>query len=562
MSRYRHLVRAFATMLVAMVVGGALPAPAQAGKRAPQGVAEAPELQGVTANADGTITLAADALPPTRKSEYSHFGTYISSPLSFESLFQSLNIRYAPFGTGAVLVDARISLDGTRWTEWHVDLAAGSTVTFDQAGRYAQYRVRLAGNNNQVGIRSVALTPTGVVAFQAMDAPVAPTFKVHATRQGMVGGRTASGHVITKKDRFVSLPSWRSVSRPGRDEYKVRITYKGRSTVVPVYDVGPWNERDDYWNVERERFKDLPRGYPQDHAAYFDGYNKGVAEKGRVRFPTAVDVGDGAWIDDLGIRGDRAVVEVTFLWLGSDPLENQAPAAPVAAPPAPPAPTAEPAAAPPAPPAPTAEPAAAPPAPTAEPAPAPIVEPAPPAPPAPTAPPAPPAPTAEPAPPAPTAEPTAVPPAPTAAPPSAVEVAVDTNSAAFKKVQAKVWYDSPKACANTSAHWTYTTTNAADSENIARWQPALAAESLYDVSVYVPNCTGKKARTTTARYIIKHRDGQAEVIINQETNGGQWVSLGRYPFAAGDSAFVELRDVTGDSMRVLWYDAVKWVPAK
>ena len=139
---------------------------------------------------------------------------------------------------------------------------------------------------------------------------------------------------------------------------------------------------------------------------------------------------------------------------------------------------------------------------------------------------------------------------------------VDTNSAAFKKLQAKVWYNSPKSCTSSNAHWTYTTTNTADSENTARWQPTLAAESLYDVFVYVPNCTAKKARTTTARYVIKHRDGQAEVTINQETNGGKWVSIGRYPFSAGDSAFVELRDVTGDSMQVLWYDAAKWVLVK
>jgi hypothetical protein len=34
-------------------------------------------------------------------------------------------------------------------------------------------------------------------------------------------------------------------------------------------------------------------------------------------------------LDDFGIKGDRAVVEVTFLWMGRDPLEK-----PVEAPPA------------------------------------------------------------------------------------------------------------------------------------------------------------------------------------------------------------------------------------
>ena len=122
-------------------------------------------------------------------------------------------------------------------------------------------------------------------------------------------------------------------SRPnGTNDYMVRITYNGRTSVAPVYDVGPWNAHDDYWNEQRQRYADLPRGYPEDHAAYFDGYNGGRAEQGRVRFPTAIDIGDGAWWDDLGIKGDRAVVEVTFLWLGSDPAGRA-----TSAPPAPPA---------------------------------------------------------------------------------------------------------------------------------------------------------------------------------------------------------------------------------
>ena len=136
----------------------------------------------------------------------------------------------------------------------------------------------------------------------------------------MVGGRTANGYRIKPRDHFVSLPSRRSLSSKGGKEYMVRITYKGRSAIAPVYDVGPWNIHDDFWDAKRERFQDLRRGWPEDHAAYFDGYNHGRAEKGRVNAPTAVDVGDGVWWDDLGIKGGRALVDVTFLWLGTDPL--------------------------------------------------------------------------------------------------------------------------------------------------------------------------------------------------------------------------------------------------
>lgn len=535
MRRPMHLVRACAISFVALCVSSALLLPtAHAGQRATKGAADDPEALFVTASDSGVLSLQSYAPPPLGAPAFKHFGFYSSSTQTFSKPFQTLQLDYISAGAGLVLVDLRASLDGMRWSEWETDRVAGEHVTFGLPARFAQYRVKLFGNGGSLSVRAVALSPVGGVDFAAMDAPpVAPTYKVHATRMGMVGGRTANGHIIKERDHYVSLPSWRSLSKKGRGEYFVRVTYNGRSSVAPVYDVGPWNERDDYWNAEREIYKDLPRGYPQDHAAYFDGYNKGRAEKGKVSFPTAIDIGDGVWWDDLKIKGDRAVLEVTFLWLGTDPLEGQAP-------PPPPAPTEAPAPAapPPAPPAPTE----APPAPTAAPAP---TE----APPAPTA-----APQPTPQPPvAPTAEP---------APPAPAEATVDNQNPGFKKLQAKVWYDAPKGCSSGHAHWTYTTPDPQQGENTARWQPSLAAEALYDVLVYIPNCAAKKARTTSAHYIVKHRDGQAEIVVNQEANGGQWVSLGRYPFAAGEGAYVELRDVTDDSMQVLWYDSVKWVPAK
>lgn len=149
----------------------------------------------------------------------------------------------------------------------------------------------------------------------------------------MVGYRTANGHIIQPRDWFVALPSWRSLSSLGGYEYQVRITYNGRSVVAPVWDVGPWNTRDNYWDAERQQYSDLQRGWPQDHAAYFDGYNGGYAEKGYVVLPTAIDVGDGIWWDGLGIDDDIAWLDVTFLWLGSDPQAQSSPPQPPVAPP-------------------------------------------------------------------------------------------------------------------------------------------------------------------------------------------------------------------------------------
>jgi hypothetical protein len=139
---------------------------------------------------------------------------------------------------------------------------------------------------------------------------------------------------------------------------------------------------------------------------------------------------------------------------------------------------------------------------------------------------------------------------------------VDARDPAFKGQAAVTWYNRPEGCGDAAnSLWTYTTTNPAESENVARWQPALAAEALYDVYVAIPACAGRKPNTTSARYLVQHRDGAQEVVVNQAAAAGTWVLLGRFPFRNGDGGFVELRDVAGDSMRTLWYDAVKWVPA-
>ncbi len=511
---------------------------------------------------------------------------------------------------------------GIRWTSWELDLVGGTPVSFGIPARFAQYRVTLLGNPGAEPVvrapRLVGLNePAAYTAFQQAT-PVAPTFRIHATRLGMVGGRTANGHRITKRDRFVALPSRRSLSSNGGNEYMVQITYNGRTSVAPVYDIGPWNINDNYWDEHRDRYDDLPRGWPEDHAAFFDGYNGGRAEKGRVSFPTAMDVGDGLWWDDLGINGDRAIVEVTFLWLGSDPAAAPPAPAPTAAPPPEPAP-AEAAPAPEAPAAPAEQPPEAAPAPEAPveqppeaapapegpveqpfaevaPAPEPPVEQPPEAAPAPEAPPAEvpaeaiPAPEAPAEPPPAEAPPTEAAPAPEppaeqppaeplptpsatseapssepAPPPDAVaappptEIVVDNHDPAFKAEEA-TWYRGPEGCGSAGqALWTYTTPNQADSENVARWQPALPTEMLYDVYVNIPACESRARATGSARYLVHHLDGVQEVIIDQAA-AGTWVLLGRFPFAAGEAGFIELRDIAGDSMHTLWYDAVKWVP--
>jgi hypothetical protein len=143
------------------------------------------------------------------------------------------------------------------------------------------------------------------------------TKSIFATREGLVGGTTANGHVIVVNDHFVALPSRRALSTNFGHEREVRLTYGARTVVAPVWDVGPWNTKDDYWNPTpiRETFKDLARGMPESEAAYATGYNGGLDERGRrVLNPAGIDLADGTFREDLILpTNDRVVVE--YLWL-------------------------------------------------------------------------------------------------------------------------------------------------------------------------------------------------------------------------------------------------------
>ncbi|MCS6882641.1 MAG: hypothetical protein RMK84_17765 [Oscillochloridaceae bacterium] len=198
-----------------------------------------------------------------------------------------------------------------------------------------------------LGLAILALMAALTAPAEAMPAAeesrpaLAPTYRIFATREGLVGRRTANGHIIQPRDRFVALPSWTVLSPRGSDKFRVRLTYQGRTVVVPVWDVGPWNTNDDYWNVNR-RYKDLPVGMPMAQAAFLHGYNGGRDERGRrIQDPNGIDIADGTFWDDLRMtRNDW--VDVTFLWLGADPGPGNAVPievpAPAPAPPPPPRP--------------------------------------------------------------------------------------------------------------------------------------------------------------------------------------------------------------------------------
>lgn len=95
----------------------------------------------------------------------------------------------------------------------------------------------------------------------------------------------------------------------------MRVEYKGRTAILPVWDVGPWNVDDNYWDTQSERkWSALPQGYPEAAAAFYDGFNGGKDDWGRtVTSPGGMDIADGAF-HDLGMNGSDWVT-ITFLWM-------------------------------------------------------------------------------------------------------------------------------------------------------------------------------------------------------------------------------------------------------
>jgi len=161
----------------------------------------------------------------------------------------------------------------------------------------------------------------------AVDDPL--KYTVFATREGLVGGTTANGHVIVENDHFVALPSTTVLCSKNGREYEVRLEHNGHAETAPVWDIGPWNIHDNYWAPEQERLiyehlshggesGGLGQGLPQAQAAYEDDFNAGRDAYGRrVVNPAGIDLADGTFWHGLNLS-DNAWITVKYLWLASD----------------------------------------------------------------------------------------------------------------------------------------------------------------------------------------------------------------------------------------------------
>ncbi|MCK9872811.1 hypothetical protein MRI28_24785 [Nocardiopsis dassonvillei] len=306
-------------------------------------------LDGDAGHADGIV---ARWEPEPRRG-----GLAVFPPQPLEAPADTVDVRVRTEGDPAE-VDTELRggrADGA-WTEWHP--VGGGRVTLPHEVARVQLRVRVSGEGN--GLTGLRIRPLeeegeppqdggtggppqdggtggpsqdgGVEGPDDHDDRAGPfSATLFATRIGLVGNTTANGHRIRENDHFAALPSRRGLAVRGGGEYTVRVCTTGalgpegrgdtenhrpRCAYLPVWDVGPWNTRDDHWNAERETWPDLARGRPQAQAAYTLGHNGGLDGFGRrVSNPAGIDLADGAFRQGLELP-TNGWVRVDYLWTG------------------------------------------------------------------------------------------------------------------------------------------------------------------------------------------------------------------------------------------------------
>ncbi|MGH3683494.1 MAG: hypothetical protein ACRDRU_07320 [Pseudonocardiaceae bacterium] len=331
--RYRRAARIATLTVIALLAGAELPAlaqdnpPAAAPDRVTTWFAPlAPDWDdtNVRADADGLrlgsgppeLTSIKSGRPQGMLLTTAHSLTQLSSQVTAEPVADQ------PAGS-IVDVDVRGTRGDGSWTEWAATRPK-VPATLHAAVTAVQVRIVLRAGQDGVSplVRSVRLTAQPGVQLLAARPRTSRTYRVFATREGLVGGITANGHVIHPRDHFVALPSRRGLSPRGSGDYTVKVCAgNSRCEWAPVWDVGPWNTTDDYWNPAgiRQSWADLPQGRPEAQAAYDDDYHDGLDQFGReVRNPAGIDLADGTFWDGLGLL-DNSWVTVTYLWTDGAP---------------------------------------------------------------------------------------------------------------------------------------------------------------------------------------------------------------------------------------------------
>ncbi|MHB1054882.1 MAG: LGFP repeat-containing protein, partial [Thermoleophilia bacterium] len=170
---------------------------------------------------------------------------------------------------------------------------------------------------------SASLNADGTATPQT--AAAAGPYRVYATQYySNFGPDSVDVAVPDKYVKFASLGWEYHAGYPADGDYSVNMTLNGRQlNGVQVKDCGPWNIDDNYWNSAgssrpRRLYSGLSAGLPESQAAYYNDYNGGLDQFGRVvSNPAGIDLSPQAGVQ-LGLGYlVSGWIEVSFNWEGA-----------------------------------------------------------------------------------------------------------------------------------------------------------------------------------------------------------------------------------------------------
>ncbi len=133
---------------------------------------------------------------------------------------------------------------------------------------------------------------------------------------------------------------------------------------------------------------------------------------------------------------------------------------------------------------------------------------------------------------------------------------VDNEQSCFElKGNVTTWRNVTTAGNGGSLRWTYVY-DGAKPDGIARWNLDMTGAGTYKVEAHI---VAEHGKTKKARYTVRHKGAQKEVILDQSAAAG-WRSLGEFDFAAGNDQWVELYDNSGEPLSAklpLMADAIR-----
>lgn len=136
----------------------------------------------------------------------------------------------------------------------------------------------------------------------------------------------------------------------------------------------------------------------------------------------------------------------------------------------------------------------------------------------------------------------------------AAEVIVDNTDSGFKVVSGS--WGTGTASGMYGSNYRYAKTSTRGT-SLVQWQPVIPTTGDYQVFVWYPPAPN---RPTDARFTVYYNGGSQAVAVNQTINGGRWVQLGTFNFAAGSSTNgrVTLTNLTSISNKRVAADAVRF----